>query len=62
MVNKHMLLQAAIHDLGDENNGLQVRGYRNQKIICSVIEALKALDDQLMKEEQEGGGDDGHHA
>lgn len=52
-LNKVQLLQAVINDLGDENRGLQVRGYNNQKILCNVIEALVALQSEIKKEESE---------
>ena len=36
-MNKYELIQAVINDLGDENRGVQVRGFRNVKIIASSI-------------------------
>lgn len=54
-LNKLMLLQAVINDLGDENRGLQVRGYKNEKILCNVIEALMALQAELKNEEEKDG-------
>ncbi len=51
-INKYQLIQGMINDLGDENNGVQVRGYRNVTIIKSVVEALVNLDTGLKQDEE----------
>lgn len=51
-INKYQLIQGMINDLGDENNGVQVRGYRNVTIIKSVVEALVNLNTGLKQDEE----------
>ena len=51
-MNKYQLIQGMINDLGDENNGVQVRGYRNVTIIKSVVEALVNLKTGLKQDEE----------
>lgn len=51
-MNKHQLIAGIIHDLGDENNGVQVRGYRNMNIIRTTIEALTALNQGLSRDDE----------
>ena len=51
-MNKYQLIQGMINDLGDENNGVQVRGYRNVTIIKSVVEALVNLNTGLKQDEE----------
>ena len=50
-MNRYQLIQAVVHDLGDQNKGLQVQGYQNMKIVTAVIEGLNALYEQLHKDE-----------
>ena len=51
-MNKHQLIAGLIHDLGDENNGVQVRGYRNLTIIKTTVEALTALKNGLQRDDE----------
>ena len=51
-MNKHQLIEGIIHDLGDENAGVQVRGYRNMNIIRTIIEALTALNQGLARDDE----------
>lgn len=50
-LNKYQLIDGLINDLGDDTNGVQVRGYRNLNIIRSSIEALAALRQGLKQDE-----------
>ena len=50
-LNKYQLIDGMINDLGNENNGVQVRGYRNVSIIKGVIEALVNLQNGLKQDE-----------
>ena len=54
-MNKYELLQAVINDLGDENRGVQVRGFRNVKIIAAAVEALAQLKDGLKRDDDAFG-------
>ena len=49
-MNKYQLIQGMINDLGDENRGVQVRGFRNLKIISTTVEALAALKEGLARD------------
>lgn len=51
-MNKYQLIDGMINDLGNENNGVQVRGYRNVSIIKGVIEALVNLQNGLKQDEE----------
>ena len=51
-MNKHQLIAGLVHDLGDENNGVQVRGYRNLTIIKNTVEALTALQKGLQRDDE----------
>ena len=51
-LNKYQLIDGMINDLGNENNGVQVRGYRNVSIIKGVIEALVRLQNGLKQDEE----------
>lgn len=46
------LINGMIHDLGDEKEGITVRGYRNCLIITNVVQALAALQKGLTDEKQ----------
>lgn len=50
-LTNYQLVDGMINDLGNENNGVQVRGFRNLKIISTVVEALSVLKDRLQKDE-----------
>lgn len=50
-LTNYQLIDGMINDLGNENNGVQVRGFRNLKIISTVVEALSVLKDRLQKDE-----------
>ena len=50
-LTNYQLIDGMINDLGNENNGVQVRGFRNIKIISTVVEALSVLKDRLQKDE-----------
>ena len=54
-MNKYQLIEAMIHDLGDQTDGVQVRGYRNEKISTGCVEGLYRLREILRKEDDEGG-------
>ena len=51
-LNKHDLIRGIIHDLGDENAGIQVRGYRNCNILRTIVEALTALADKIKADDE----------
>jgi hypothetical protein len=51
-MNKYQLIQGMINDLGNEQEGLQVRGYRNIVIVKSVIEALITLKGGLERDDE----------
>ena len=53
ITDKHQLISGMLHDLADENEGSQVRGYRNTKIISSVTEALVQLRELVKKDDQD---------
>lgn len=50
-LTNYQLIDGMINDLGNENSGVQVRGFRNLKIISTVVEALSVLKDRLQKDE-----------
>lgn len=50
-LTNYQLIDGMINDLGNENSGVQVHGYRNLKIISTVVEALSVLKDRLQKDE-----------
>ena len=54
-MNKYELISAMICDLGDENNGVQVRGFRNVKIIAATVEALVNLKNGLKRDDDAFG-------
>lgn len=51
-MNKYQLIQGMINDLGNEQEGLQVRGYRNIVIVKSVVEALITLKGGLERDDE----------
>ena len=53
-MNKYQLIEAMIHDLGDQNDGVQVREYRNEKILTGCVEGLYRLREMLHKEDEAG--------
>ena len=50
-MNKYQLIEAILHDLGDQNDGIQVRGYRNANIVRGCCEALVKLRQVLQDED-----------
>lgn len=53
MEEKFQLIDQLITVLGDENTGVQVRGYRNANIIRQAVESLVALKRGLAQEDDE---------
>lgn len=50
-MNKFQLIEAMLHDLGDPNDGIQVRGFRNLSIVKGCVEALVQLR-QILRDEE----------